>query len=97
MEVYTYFFFLISQWLQCLPLNSRSFLKIGIEPLRFPQWLSSKESACNKGDTGDTSSIPESGRSTGGGHSNPLQYLCPENPVDRRAIPWTGRLQSIWS
>ena len=45
-----------------------------------PWWLSSKESTCQC-----RSSIPESGRSLGGGHSNPLQYSCLENPVDRRA------------
>ena len=27
--------------------------------------------------------IPESGRSPGGGHGNPLQYSCLENPMDR--------------
>ena len=27
--------------------------------------------------------IPESGRSSGGGHGNPLQYSCLENPMDR--------------
>ena len=27
--------------------------------------------------------IPGSGRSPGGGHSNPLQYYCLENPMDR--------------
>ena len=27
--------------------------------------------------------IPGSGRSLGGGHSNPLQYSCLENPMDR--------------
>ena len=68
-SLYLIFLKIFSQWLQYLPLNSRSFLKIGIEPLRFPQWLSGKESACNEGDTGDTSSIPETGRFTGGGHS----------------------------
>ena len=41
-----------------------------------------KESACNAGDLG---SIPELGRSPGGGHSNPLQYSCLENPMDRGA------------
>ena len=30
-------------------------------------------------------SIPGSGRSPGGGHGNPHQYSCLENPVDRRA------------
>jgi len=29
--------------------------------------------------------IPGSGRSTGGGHGNPLQYSCLENPLDRTA------------
>ena len=28
-------------------------------------------------------SIPGSGRSPGGGHGNPLQYSCLENPMDR--------------
>ena len=39
---------------------------------------------------GDTSSIPGSGRSPGG-HSNPLQYSCLENSVDREP----GGLQSM--
>ena len=34
---------------------------------------------------GDTSSIPGSGRSPGGGNGNPLQYSFLENPVDRGA------------
>ena len=36
-----------------------------------------KESASN---TGDSSSVSGSGRSPGGGHGNPLQYSCLENP-----------------
>ena len=44
------------------------------------------------GDTKDVGSIPGSGRSTGGGHGNPFQYSCPENPMDRGAwwaySPW---------
>ena len=50
--------------------------------VRFPWWLSSKESACNAGDTGLN---PGSGRSPGGGHGNLLQYSCLENPMDRGA------------
>ena len=34
---------------------------------------------------GDPSSIPGSGRFPGGGHSNPLQYSCLENSMDRGA------------
>ena len=37
----------------------------------------------NAGDIRDTGSIPGSGRSPGGGPSNPLQYFCLENPKDR--------------
>ena len=37
------------------------------------------------GDIKDTGSIPGSGRSSGGGHGNPLQYSCLENPMDRGA------------
>ena len=39
---------------------------------RLPNWLGSKESACNAGDAGDMGSIPGSERSPGGGHDNPL-------------------------
>ena len=41
-----------------------------------------KESACNVGDLG---SIPGLGRFPGGGHGNPLQYSCQEDPKDRGA------------
>ena len=35
---------------------------------------------------GDLDSIPGFGRSPGGGHGNPLQYSCPENPHDQRSL-----------
>ena len=35
------------------------------------------------GDIRDMGSIPGSGRSPGEGNSNPLQYSCRENPMDR--------------
>ena len=50
-----------------------------------PWWPSGKESTRNAGDTVDSGSIPGSGRSPGGGHGNPLQYFCVENPGDKRA------------
>ena len=37
------------------------------------------------GEARDTGSIPGSGRSSGGGHGNPLQYSCLENPRNRGA------------
>ena len=39
----------------------------------------------NEGDIRDEGLIPGSGRSPGGGHSNPLQYSYLENPMDRGA------------
>ena len=44
-----------------------------------------KNPPANAGDIRDTSSIPGSGRSPGGGHGNPLWYSCLENPMDRGA------------
>ena len=43
------------------------------------------------GDIRDMGSVPGLGRYPGGGHSNPLQYSCLENPMDRgawQASPW---------
>ena len=51
----------------------------------FPSASVGKESACNARDTGDPGSTPGSGRSSGGGNGNPLQYSCLENTMDRGA------------
>ena len=39
-----------------------------------------KNPPANAGDVRDTGSVPGWGRSPGGGHGNPLQYSCLENP-----------------
>ena len=44
-----------------------------------------KNLPANAGDIRDAGSIPGLGRSPGEGHSNPLQYSCLENPMDRGA------------
>ena len=49
----------------------------------FPGGSGGKESTCNVGDLG---SIPALGRSPGGGHGNPLQYSCLENPHGQRSL-----------
>ena len=59
----------------------------------FPGGSVSKESACNAGDTGDVGLISGSGRSPGGGHGNPLQYSCQENPMDRGA--WWATIHRV--
>ena len=51
-----------------------------------PWWLSSKESTCNAGETGDMGSIPGSQRSPGEGNGNPLQHPRLENPMDRGTL-----------
>ena len=42
-----------------------------------------KNLPANVEDIRDRGSIPGSGRPTGEGHSNPLQYSCLEKPMDR--------------
>ena len=48
--------------------------------------LGVKNLSANAGDLRDVGLILGSGRSPGGGHGNPLQYSCLENPMDRG--PW---------
>ena len=52
-----------------------------------------KNLSANAGDIRDVDSMPRSGRSSGGGHSNPLQYSCLENPMDRGT--WMGTVHSV--
>ena len=47
--------------------------------------LAVKNFPANAGGLRDSGSIPGSGRSSGGGHGNPFQYSCLENPMDRGA------------
>ena len=61
-------------------------------PRGFPGGAGVKEPPDNAGDAGW---IPGSGRSPGGGHSNPFQYCCLENPIDRRAWLQSIRLQRV--
>ena len=44
-------------------------------------------------DTGDSDSVPGSGRSLGGGHGNSLQYSCLENSMDREV--WWATVHGI--
>ena len=62
-----------------------------------PKWvyqavLVVRKLPANVGDLRDTSSIPGSGRSPGGGHGNPFLYSCLENPHGQRSLvgygPW---------
>ena len=47
----------------------------------------------NVGDAGHAGSIPQSGRSPGGGSGNPLQHSCLENPMGRRT--WWATVHGV--
>ena len=68
------------------PQSNRNILR----HLGFPGGTDGKESACKEGDLG---SVPGLGRSPGGGHGNPLQYSCLENPLDRGA--WQATVRGV--
>ena len=59
----------------------------------FPGGSVGKESTYNAGDKGDSSLIPGLGRSPTGGHGNPLQDSCLENPMYRGA--WWATVQGV--
>ena len=56
-----------------------------------------KKLPANAGDIRDVGLIPGSGRSPGGGHGNPLQYSCLEDPHGQRRLvdcsPWDRRVR----
>ena len=85
---FLFFFFFKSPFTSCLPSCPAH--------SGFPGGSDGEESACNMGDLG---SIPALGRSSGGGHSNPLQYSCLEKPHGQKSLagysPW-GLKESPW-
>ena len=52
-----------------------------------------KNPSASAGDVTDAGVIPVLGGALGGGHGNPLQYSCLENPMDREA--WQGTVHSV--
>ena len=52
-----------------------------------------KNPSVNAGDIRDAGSIPGSGGSAAGGHGNPLQGSCRENPGDRGA--WQATVHGV--
>ena len=73
---FSFFFFFLFKEL------CRVNLSIYIAKLGFHHGLDGKDSASNVGDLG---LISGSGRSTGKGNGNPLQYSCLENSMERGA------------
>ena len=52
-----------------------------------------KNPPVNAGDIRDMNLIPDWGRYPGGGHGNPVQYSCLENPKDR--VAWKGAVHRV--
>ena len=64
----------------------------------FPHWAPYvarvvKNLPAHAGEVRDTGSIPGWGRSPEGGHGNPLQYSCLENPMDKGA--WYATVHGV--
>ena len=52
-----------------------------------------KNLPANAGDIRDVDSVPGLGRSPEGGHGNPFQYSCLENPMDRGV--WRATVHTV--
>ena len=52
-----------------------------------------KNPPAKAGDARGVGLIPGSGRSSGGGYGNPLQYSCLEDPMDRGA--WQATIHGV--
>ena len=70
--------------------NMLSFTALVKKQHGFPGGSVVKSSSAKAEDAG---SIPELGRSPGGGNGNPLQYSCLGNPTDRRV--WWATVHGI--
>ena len=74
--------------LKALHFEENSYISLGLQVS-----LVVKNLLANAGNVRDMGSIPGSERSPEGGHSNPLQYSCLENPTDRGA--WRATVHRI--
>ena len=55
--------------------------------------LVAKNTPANAGDISNAVSVPGWGKSPGGGHGNPLEHFCLENPMDRGA--WWAAVHGV--
>ena len=61
--------------------------------LGFPGGTKGEELPASAGDIRNVGSIPGSGRSSGKGHGDPLQYSCLQKPMDRGA--WWAMIHRV--
>ena len=92
-------FFLVLAWypwvwlekgLALMPWLSWNHLWLSTKDTGFPGSSEGKEFACN---AGDPASIPRSGRSSGEGNGNPVQYSCLENP--KEGVAWWATVHGV--
>ena len=76
-----------------MPMDKEWIKKIWYIRWAFQVALVVKNPSTSAGDVRNVSSIPGSGRSPEEGYGNPLQYSCPENPIDRAA--WRATVHSV--
>ena len=77
--IYTHLYIYTCTYTQtCTPIRTYTHVYMG-----FPGGASGKEHTCRYRRHRDVGLITGSGRFPGGGHGNPLQYSCLENPMDR--------------
>ena len=55
--------------------------------------LVAKSLPANTGNIRHAGLVPEQGRSPGGGHGNPFQYSCLENPMDKET--WQATIHRV--
>ena len=82
LQRWTFSYHTIQQWHSWVFTQRSWKFIVNNEDLGLPGGSDNKESPCSAGDPG---SMPGSGRSSGEGHGNPLQYSCLENAMGRGA------------
>ena len=95
-HVYSTYIILYMAYIMCLQNTtvcncflSSNHLFLLLQTLGFPCGSVLKDSACQAGDSGNASSIPGLGRSSGGGNYSRLQYFCLGNSIYRGGFgPW---------
>ena len=82
-------------WVYISPNEMKIFVYPCSQQWGFPGSSSGKDLPVYAGDIRDKGSIPGSGTFLRGGHGNPLQCSCLENPMDRGA--WQARVAKSWT
>ena len=93
-ELHFFYYFILNEYLISVLFHFPSFMFLFFFKFSITYSGSdSKDSVCNARDPGAS---PGWGRSPRGGHGNPLQYSCLENPHGQRSLvgysPWSCRV-----